>query len=71
MNQAVYERLLAMVNKPVNVYCRECGCEMVMRQNRLDRDFFLGCHRFPACTWTEPLPESLLMQAAGQQELFK
>lgn len=33
----------------------KCGGEMVKRQNRSDKSYFLGCSRWPKCTNTKPL----------------
>jgi hypothetical protein len=33
----------------------KCGGEMVKRQNRSDKSYFLGCSTWPKCTNTKPL----------------
>jgi hypothetical protein len=35
--------------------CPRCGASTVVRQNRNDKNLFLGCMRFPRCRWTSPL----------------
>jgi ssDNA-binding Zn-finger/Zn-ribbon topoisomerase 1 len=50
--------------------CPECGATLVERVNRATNEPFLGCSRWPECKHTEPLPESVKLRRAGQQELF-
>jgi RNA polymerase-binding transcription factor DksA len=36
--------------------CGRCGSRTIVRQNRDDENFFVGCTRYPTCSWTHPLP---------------
>jgi 5-methylcytosine-specific restriction endonuclease McrA len=45
--------------------CPECGGELQVRKNKATKDEFLGCERWPRCTHTEPVPESVRMRLAG------
>lgn len=33
--------------------CRDCGEELVIRENRKDGSEFWGCPGYPACTYTQ------------------
>jgi ssDNA-binding Zn-finger/Zn-ribbon topoisomerase 1 len=46
-----------------------CGGVMVKRTNRAIGSEFLGCSEYPACTETQPIPESVWMRQAGSPEL--
>jgi len=35
--------------------CLFCGRSTIVRQNKEDEDFFLGCTGFPKCRWTNSL----------------
>jgi len=35
--------------------CLRCGRSTIVRQNKEDEDFFLGCTGFPKCRWTNSL----------------
>lgn len=63
-------RLSAMVGKKTARACPECGAVMVIRKNRLDDRFFLGCNRYPDCRATMELDESLYMELTGQKKLW-
>jgi putative DNA topoisomerase len=49
--------------------CPECGAVMVIRQNKTNKSFFLGCHRYPDCKHTEEIPESMKMELLGFKRL--
>ena len=34
--------------------CPRCGSQTVVRENRVDGEFFLGCTKYPSCHWTAP-----------------
>ena len=55
--------------KRVAKNCPDCGKLMVIRQNRQNSSWFLGCSQYPECTHTEALPETLKMLAMGAQML--
>ena len=38
-----------------NPICRECDIPMTLRTNRMNREDFWGCMRFPCCKFTLPL----------------
>jgi ssDNA-binding Zn-finger/Zn-ribbon topoisomerase 1 len=52
--------------------CPKCGVNtpLVERVNRASGESFLGCSKYPTCTYTEPLPEAIRLKRLGQQELF-
>jgi ssDNA-binding Zn-finger/Zn-ribbon topoisomerase 1 len=51
--------------------CPKCGVNtpLVERINRTTGESFLGCTRYPTCTYTEPLPEAIRLKRMGQQDL--
>ena len=64
----------AVRNKPIEVpkqakACPQCGKELVIRANRNTGHKFLGCSMWPECSFTEPLPQDVLMKAIGAQQL--
>jgi len=56
--------------------CREMGrgvAQLIVKTNRMSGDGahqFLGCPNWPECRYTRGIPESLVMRANGQPELF-
>jgi ssDNA-binding Zn-finger/Zn-ribbon topoisomerase 1 len=53
--------------------CAESGrghTLLVVRVNRKTGTEFLACPEWPECTYTQPIPESVLMRLAGQPTLF-
>jgi hypothetical protein len=36
--------------------CPSCNHPTIVRQSKMDGEFFLGCTDFPKCTWTMPMP---------------
>jgi ssDNA-binding Zn-finger/Zn-ribbon topoisomerase 1 len=63
-------RLRAMVGKKTASSCSDCGAVMVVRQNRQDESFFLGCNQYPYCKHTEEITEELYMELIGHPKLF-
>ncbi len=53
----------------ITIICKECGGEMVERENSYTGEHFLGCANFPECRNTEPLPEYIKMVKAGASML--
>jgi ssDNA-binding Zn-finger/Zn-ribbon topoisomerase 1 len=53
-------------------YCKVCEVKvrLVVRENHQNGSQFLGCPNWPNCTYTERIPEELIMRALGQEELF-
>ena len=51
--------------------CPRCGpgARLVIKVNRRTKEMFLGCERWPACSHTEPLSESIKMQLQGAPRL--
>ncbi len=50
--------------------CPECGRALIVRTNRQDNTQFLGCSRYPACTYTQDeLPESVRLRLSGAEML--
>jgi ssDNA-binding Zn-finger/Zn-ribbon topoisomerase 1 len=50
--------------------CPRCGQLLVERTNRATGEPFLGCRRWPECTHSEPLPESVKLRRQGQRGMF-
>lgn len=50
--------------------CPDCGRPLVERTNRVNGSTFLGCSRYPECTHTEPLPETLRLRMQGVKDMF-
>jgi ssDNA-binding Zn-finger/Zn-ribbon topoisomerase 1 len=59
----------------VEIYCPACkragrgAVKLVVRTNRQNKTQFLGCPNWPDCEHTEPIPEALLLEAAGAARL--
>jgi ssDNA-binding Zn-finger/Zn-ribbon topoisomerase 1 len=70
MNATQTARLLAMVGKKTMKACTECGAVMLVRKNRHDNSFFLGCGNYPDCHHTEQVTEELYMELSGQKRMF-
>lgn len=70
MDATTKSRLLAMRGKKTARPCPECRAMMVVRQNRRDETFFLGCNRYPDCQHTEEITEELRMELMGQKRMF-
>ena len=63
-------KLLAMVGNQVSKNCQQCGSILVLRQNRNNKELFLGCSNYPRCSYTEGVPEEFRMELLGQPKLF-
>lgn len=59
-----------VVNSEVNLTCLQCGARLLVKENRYNGTQFLGCPRWPECTYTREIPQSMIMRATGQAELF-
>lgn len=58
-------------NKPCPT-CRNAGLGivvLVVRENHDTHKHFLGCPRWPACKYTEPMPEEVRMEERGAARL--
>jgi hypothetical protein len=44
--------------------------KLVVKNNRITGNQFLGCPNWPRCNYTQGIPESWYMRAMGQQEMF-
>lgn len=53
-----------------DVTCPDCKTKLKVRTNRENGSQFLGCPNYPECRHTHPIPESWIMRAQGQAELF-
>jgi ssDNA-binding Zn-finger/Zn-ribbon topoisomerase 1 len=53
--------------------CPECGVGtlLVIKRNRTTGEEFLGCPRWPNCTYAEPLPETIKLRRQGQKDMFE
>jgi len=49
--------------------CPVCGSRLIVRTQRTTGHQFLGCPKWPECSHTEPIPEAVIMKAAGAQTL--
>ena len=51
--------------------CPKCGTgsKLMVRTNRANGSQFLGCPNWPTCNYTEPIPESVMMELAGAQRM--
>jgi len=70
MNVTQKARLSAMVGKKTKKYCPDCGAPMVVRQNKQDGSYFLGCNGYPGCKKTMSLSETTMMELSGAPTLF-
>lgn len=50
--------------------CPRCGSKLTERVNRETERPFWGCSRWPDCTFTMSLPESVKLRRAGQIGMF-
>ena len=52
--------------------CPKCGAgtRLIVRKNRQNGSYFLGCPRYPECDYTESLPEGVRMKLLGHPTLF-
>jgi ssDNA-binding Zn-finger/Zn-ribbon topoisomerase 1 len=70
MDATIKARLSTMVGKKTAKGCPDCGAMMVVRQNRRDDNFFLGCNRYPDCRNTMEIDEAMYMELIGQKRMF-
>ena len=49
--------------------CPACGQPLTKRTNRNTGEDFLGCSDWPNCTYTEVLPEDILMKRRNAAQL--
>ena len=49
--------------------CPECGQPLTQRTNRNNGSEFLGCSDWPNCTYSEELPEDVLMRRQNAAQL--
>jgi len=68
-NTRLDKSLKVMVGNKTKQPCPECGAVMVIRMNKYDRTFFLGCHRYPDCKHTMEIPEALRLEILGFKQL--
>jgi ssDNA-binding Zn-finger/Zn-ribbon topoisomerase 1 len=68
---AIYlqKALSEKVGQKTKQACPECGAVMVIRQNKTDKSFFLGCHNYPDCKHTTEIPESMKLELLGFKRL--
>jgi ssDNA-binding Zn-finger/Zn-ribbon topoisomerase 1 len=70
MDATAKARLSTMVGKKTAKACPECGAVFVIRKNRHDDSFFLGCNRYPDCHNTDEIDEALYMELMGQKRMM-
>ena len=51
--------------KRITTPCPKCGGELVVRKVKQTGTEFLGCERWPKCSFTEPMPAYFEMLRAG------
>ena len=55
--------------------CPRCGQPLEVRTNRATKQDFLGCSawqpRDMGCSYTEPLPEAIVLRRQGQPDMFE
>lgn len=51
--------------------CRRCGALLEIKRNRETNEEFLGCARWPECTHTEKLPETIKLRRQGVKDMFE
>jgi DNA topoisomerase-1 len=61
--------LTKKVGQKTKQACPDCGAVMVIRQNKNDLSFFLGCNRYPDCKHTMEIPESMKLDLLGFKRL--
>lgn len=54
--------LATMVGRRTNIPCPRCGAIMVIRQNKAEQTFFLGCNTFPNCKGTREIEERMYFE---------
>lgn len=54
------------------VLCPTCNPprKLIVRSNKHTGSQFLGCPNYPVCDHTQAIPESWIMRAQGQPDLF-
>lgn len=53
----------------VELSCPEHGDRLMVRRNRQNDGQFLGCPRWPACTYTRGLPIDVILRQQGAMML--
>lgn len=56
---------LEVVEVLIEKRCEWCGAELVVKRNRKTGTEFLGCLRWPECSYREPVPESIKLRLPG------
>lgn len=49
----------------VELSCPEHGSPLLVRRNHLNDSQFLGCPRYPECTYTRSLPTDVILRQQG------
>ena len=63
-------RLSAMVGKKTAKSCPDCGAVLIVRKNRENESFFLGCGDYPNCRHTENIDEAMYLDILGYKKMF-
>lgn len=50
--------------------CRRCGALLEIKVNIETGEEFLGCVRWPECSYTEKLPETIKLRRQGVKDMF-
>lgn len=50
--------------------CKRCGALLEIKRNWAANEEFLGCARWPDCSYTEKLPETIKLRRQGVKDMF-
>lgn len=70
MDATTKANLLAQVGKKTAESCEVCGAVLVVRMNRQNESFFLGCNRYPDCRFTKEISETMRLTMMGVKPMF-
>jgi ssDNA-binding Zn-finger/Zn-ribbon topoisomerase 1 len=71
MEKQIEAILSSMIGKKTTKSCPDCGAVMVVRKNRQDGTFFLGCNCYPDCKITMKINEEFMMKLQGYKEFWE
>jgi ssDNA-binding Zn-finger/Zn-ribbon topoisomerase 1 len=71
MNSEQKRKLTSIIGQKTTKSCPDCGAVMIVRMNRQDGTFFLGCHRYPDCKVTMEIDEAFMMKLQGYKEFWE
>jgi ssDNA-binding Zn-finger/Zn-ribbon topoisomerase 1 len=67
-----FHKRLLVEDQELEISCPTCGAaaQLIVKTNRHNGSQFAGCPNFPACNYTQPIPEAIVMEMSGQARLF-